>query len=377
VRQPQIITRLLQENGYPNEIQQALSSLREEIEGGQMHPLREPAPDVADWNSLLVRQSASSWLAASWYLAEAYFYRRLLEAVKYFQPGPWQRVDPFRAQKSYLEADAALLFASEWEGMAAGDVPNPLEILLHSSLWGNRADLSNVALVAQARAGLLAYEERRNILINHTAAAADLLARGLLRVDFFCDNVGLDLLSDLSLTDYLLRRGRVQRAVFHLKDRPFFVSDAMPVDVGLMLERLRASGHRASGEMAERLTSYCEDGRLMLTSDPFWASGLMFRQMPARIASQLAQSDLVVLKGDVNYRRLLDDRHWPHSTPLEDCTAYFPARFLLLRTLKGEIMVGLAPGEAEAISAADPTWLTNGKRGIIQLSHAPRAAADH
>jgi len=50
-----------------------------------------------------------------------------------------------------------------------------------------------------------------------------------------------------------------------------------------------------------------------------------------------------------------------------DVTGYFPAPFLTLRTLKGEIMVGLEPGQAEALSAADPTWLINGKRGVIQL----------
>lgn len=73
------------------------------------------------------------------------------------------------------------------------------------------------------------------------------------------------------------------------------------------------------------------------------------------------------LKGDVNYRRLLDDRHWPHTMCVEKIAAYFPASFLVLRTLKGEIMVGLEAGQAEALAAEDSTWLINGKRGIIQL----------
>jgi hypothetical protein len=80
----------------------------------------------------------------------------------------------------------------------------------------------------------------------------------------------------------------------------------------------------------------------------------------------LARSDLVVLKGDVNYRRLLDDRHWPHTTPLGKAATYFPAPFLLLRTLKSEIQIGLAPGQAESLTAEDPDWLINGRRGLIQ-----------
>jgi len=104
-----------------------------------------------------------------------------------------------------------------------------------------------------------------------------------------------------------------------------------------------------------------------LHTAPFWTSCLMFRQMPLDLAGELAKADLVILKGDVNYRRLLDDRHWPHTARLEEIAAYFPAPFLVLRTLKGEIMVGLEPGQAEQLAAQDPTWLINGKRGIIQL----------
>jgi hypothetical protein len=93
----------------------------------------------------------------------------------------------------------------------------------------------------------------------------------------------------------------------------------------------------------------------------------MFHQFPASLRDDLARSGLVILKGDVNYRRLLGDRHWPHTTRLEEVAAGFPAPLLVLRTLKGEILVGLAPGQATALAAQDPTWLINGQRGLIHL----------
>ena len=52
---------------------------------------------------------------------------------------------------------------------------------------------------------------------------------------------------------------------------------------------------------------------------------------------------------------------------MEEITGYFPAPFLVLRTFKGEILVGLEPGQAEALTAEDATWLINGKRRIVQL----------
>jgi hypothetical protein len=93
----------------------------------------------------------------------------------------------------------------------------------------------------------------------------------------------------------------------------------------------------------------------------------MFRRLPPALREDLALSNLVILKGDVNYRRLLDDRRWPHTARLEEIAAYFAVPFLVLRTLKSEIMVGLEPGQAEVLAAEDPTWLIDGRRGIIQL----------
>ena len=93
----------------------------------------------------------------------------------------------------------------------------------------------------------------------------------------------------------------------------------------------------------------------------------MFRQFPQDLWEDLSMSDLVILKGDVNYRRLLDDLHWPHDTRLEEVTRYFPTSYLTLRTLKAEIMVGLSPSQANQLQVDDPTWLINGKRGLIQF----------
>jgi len=81
----------------------------------------------------------------------------------------------------------------------------------------------------------------------------------------------------------------------------------------------------------------------------------------------------VIVKGDANYRRLLGDAHWPPTTPFAQATAYFPAALVALRTLKGEIIVGLREGEAERLTAEDPAWLVNGQRGVIQARREIRS----
>jgi len=366
-RKPQIIRQVIEDNGYPPEVVAALEAFREEISSQPMQPLHEPAPDAAFWNGKLAAYQGKTWLEVPWYFAETFFYRRLLEAVRYFQPGPWQGYDPFGKQKLQQE-EAAVERLSEGWGQLANVAPEVVfEALLHSCLWGNRADLSNYTVQVQARGGLAAREERSNLLIDHTDQVHARLAGGLGRVDFVNDNVGMELLFDLALADFLLCQGWAREVVFHLKDRPFFVSDAMPRDVQTAIALLRTASDPAVRELGARCAMHLGGASHILKDDPFWTSCLMFRDLPPALRADLARSDLVILKGDVNYRRLLDDRHWPHTTRLEEVTGYFPAPFLVLRTLKGEIMVGLEPGQAEALTAEDPTWLINGKRGIIQL----------
>ena len=90
--------------------------------------------------------------------------------------------------------------------------------------------------------------------------------------------------------------------------------------------------------------------------------------MPLSLARDLGNASLVIVKGDANYRRLVGDRQWDATTPLEDVVSpWFPAPLAALRTLKAEIAVGLRSGQAEAAAAQDAAWWTSGKYGSIQF----------
>jgi hypothetical protein len=366
-RKPQIVRQVIADNNYPPKVVAALDALRDEIANLPIQPLHESAPDVAFWNSELSVHAGKTWLNVPWYFAETYFYRKLLEATGYFQAGERQGRDPFEKQKHRQIEDDIQKLATEWEQLSALEPVTRFEALLHSCLWGNRADLSNFTVKEKGRGGLAAHEERHLILIDHTESIQNLLSGGVPRVDFICDNVGSDLLFDLALTDFLLNQGWVKKIHLNLKNQPFFVSDAMPKDMLLTIERLKKATDTATQDWGRRLEENLSNGQLVLETDPFWTTYLMFSQMPEHLRLSLARSAVVMIKGDVNYRRLLEDRAWPHTTRMEDVCSYFPTPFVTLRTLKGEIMVGLEAGQAEDIQANDPTWLINGKRGVIQL----------
>jgi hypothetical protein len=251
-----------------------------------LQPLYERSDDTATWNVELARYAGLTWLELPWYFAETFFYRKLLEAVRYLPAGAWCAVDPFGPQKRRQEAEALASLAASWDQLASLEPGLRFETLLHSALWGNRADLSNLTVKEQALAGLAAQDERHLLLIDHTAQVHALLARGIKRVDFINDNVGLDSLFDLALADFLLSQGWAQQVVMHLKDRPFFVSDAMPHDIERVLASMARGASPSLRGLAARLAAAQTDGQLLLKTDPFWTSFQMLRDLPAGAAGR-------------------------------------------------------------------------------------------
>jgi hypothetical protein len=181
------------------------------------------------------------------------------------------------------------------------------------------------------------------------------------------DNVGLELVSDLILVDVLLSSGRAREIWLHVKSYPLFVSDALARDVRETVAILAGCDDEALRALGERLRAYLRNGQIQLRPHRFWTSPLAGWQMPPDLRATLGASDLVVGKGDANYRRLLGDRHWSFSSPLPLVLAYFPAPLLLLRTLKSHVGAGIPPARSAAAQAREPDWTVSGRWGLIQL----------
>ena len=366
-RKPQIIEEVIHDNAYPHSIIERLSHFREEIASGIVRPLTVPTSDTEKWNTAWRQYEDRTWLELPWYFAEAYFYRRLLESIRYFQQGPLHGLDPFQKPKRRQLRECTDPLDVALDAMKRIRDPKLLfENLLHASLWGNRTDLSNITVEDEVRRRQ-AMIERENLLIDDFRGILEIFETASLTcVAFANDNVGMELGFDLFLADFLLSNELVDKITFYLKPFPFFVSDAMPKDLKETIRSFLDASSTGLNLLGSRLQQALSEGAIRASADWFWASPHHFCEMPIRLYQELSHLDLVILKGDVNYRRLLSDRHWPHTTPTEKIATYFPAPLLILRTLKGEIIVGLRDGQTEQIEAEDPEWLINGERGIIQ-----------
>jgi uncharacterized protein with ATP-grasp and redox domains len=366
-RKPTIIAQVISDHHYPDSIVANLNKFKSEIADHEIKPLIEKSLDTVVWNECVLNYSGKTWLELPWYFAETYFYRKLLEATGYFQPGDTFHQDPFLPGKIKSLAADIPWFEIELQHYTEIIQEQRFSALFHSCLWGNRADLSNFTVKEQVQNAFDAHKQNDHILTDHTSKVEFILAKGCKRLDWICDNIGKEQLFDLATADFILNHFHCDQIIFHLKDRPFFVSDATIEDTLFTVDRLQNATKAAACNLGNRLIEHINANRIKLITNPFYTSCFMFRKLPDKLSRELASSDLVILKGDVNYRRLLDDCHWPYTIPMEKITSYFPAPFVTLRTFKGEILVDLAEGQAEEIARDDPDWLINGKRGVIRL----------
>jgi hypothetical protein len=344
-RHPALIAKVRDGLPYSPDRTRALDELAEEITG-VIRPLPPDAHDVATWTEWGREHFGQSWFDVPFLFAESVFYRKLLGAVGYFGPGPWQGVDPFEPVKS-AELDGQAL-ADDLANLAGATDAE----LLAAALWGNQADLG--FRLQQKDDG------RSSALVTDDSAALWPLLRDTVCV--VADNAGRELLPDLLLADHLLDTGRVRRILLHVKAYPYFTSDATMADVLACLRRLR------SGPPGERLWQAVRAGTLEVKAHPFSVSPFSYHHMPADLADDFAASALTIMKGDLNYRRLVGDCAWPPDTPFATVTEYFPGPVAAVRTLKSDVVVGVPEDMLASLESSGEPWRTNGAHALIQVS---------
>ena len=375
-----IARETIQDNVFPMEINQQLELLIHEIPLAHLRELNDlAAPDVDDWKKHLQPYIGKNWLEVPWFVAEMYFYRRILEATGFHLPGPYQGYDPFQRQKELVLESAGgstinlakLLEKSQRKGLEPNNMPNTFEQLLVLNVWSNQADLSMWSAGEDRPDHRASDDQQTHLLVNDAQQVVEYISSGsdqLGRVDFILDNYGPELIHDIGLADYLISMDLAAVVRFHAKPTPHYVSDAMIVDVHSTLEYLGSHHEPAVRQLAQRVDGYIQDRRLEIVDDYFWTSPTYFWDMPKYMAEELSASDLVISKGDANYRRLAGDLNWSPVTPFKDVVRYFPTSLLALRVLKAELALGISPSKVSQLNAQDPGWKVNGQWAVIQFS---------
>nr|WP_328955607.1 damage-control phosphatase ARMT1 family protein [Kitasatospora purpeofusca] len=363
-RHPKLVQQVLDALPYGPAQRAAVQRLLVESTTDVLEPLGEDAPDAAQWLEWGEDLWGKPWGEAPFLWAESYFYRRLLDAVGYFRPGAWHGVDPFapfkNAELAGPAVDDELAALNELDGLPEA---RRAQALLSSALWGNRADLS-----FRITAGADGQTASDLVADDSTTFCAELERTRGGRVCVVADNAGRELLPDLVLIDHLLTCGLAAQVVLYVKPQPYYVSDATTADVLASVERLRTAPTRAAGTVGERLWQAMTNGALVVRTHPFFCAPLPFHDMPADLRTEFTGAAMTILKGDLNYRRLVGDRLHPPTTPFTETTGHFPTPVAALRTLKSDVIVGFDSETVARLDSSETAWRTNGHHAVIQVA---------
>lgn len=217
---------------------------------------------------------------------------------------------------------------------------------------------------------------KARILVDNTSEVWDVLKtinRGTdheVHIDFVLDNSGFEVFADLCLAEFLLSQNFAKTIYFHVKNIPWFVSDASEKDINWLIAQMKQSNDTYISQLGTIWQSRFTDCSFQYKKHLYWTLPHDYSEMKSTapdLYGELSKAKLVFFKGDLNYRKLVGDRKWPHTTPFAVALwGFCPAPLCSLRTLKADVVVGLRDGQDSEAEARDTNWMVNGTYAVIQ-----------
>ncbi|KAK4141686.1 DUF89 domain protein [Dichotomopilus funicola] len=402
--------------GEGRRIQASLRIMKEEIMGDKpLHPLNsDGGADIEGYNAQLAGFGHITWHNCPWMFAECYLYRFV--QTLFARSQLWRNYDIFARQKlsAFLASHAAVEELSERymslaESLTTNPDPKAAELafteLTSIALWGNATDLSlhpdiNDQSKLQSLQGTHTIQNQDRIVSNDLPAVWAYLSRNQAQpqsqhqqskeeapkkhIAIILDNTGFELFTDLLHTLLLLDLHLATTITLHVKSIPWFVSDVLPHDIPVLLSALTNStlfptsmiANPAVQAVAGRLREGFDTGKVKVKEDGFWTTGYGFEEMEGRapgLWGELRGSEVVVFKGDLNYRKLVGDRRWGYGTPFREAIGSLGRggmKILALRTNKADVCVGVDGEVLERVEREAPggEWVRNGRYAVISFS---------
>lgn len=386
-------------------IQAKLTSLKMNMLGNSvLEPIpRDGRPDIEPYNEEFKTLKDRKWLAAPWLYTECYMYR-LIHTYFTLSTPFWHSFDMFATSKrsSLVGSKKGTIelvkkFREVLQAIAEKQAVDEetqraiFEEMIQISLWGNATDLSLLTSLSveelNSRQGkAVRNSNKQNIVVNDTEQVWGLLSR--LRsmgsskdIHIILDNAGFELLTDLVFASYLIESGYAKKIVLHGKRMPWFVSDVNLEDLkyliegfanGTIYDDIDSEEKKELQEAGKYWQGLIHCGKLEFRAELFWTTQHPFGRLShvePGLFEDLADADLVVYKGDLNYRKLTYDGMWPHSTPFSEALGPLAkkhdgqgVRSLVLRTAKADVCVGLKPGQDKNFEEG---WTRYGKYAMV------------
>ncbi|CAH2351912.1 damage-control phosphatase [[Candida] railenensis] len=407
-----------------DEIVSKLSNLLEALESdAKVLPFTEEEialnADLSHYNVTLAEFNSKkevTWLTGPWLFLECYIYQLINLYILQTKNEFWiKKFDFFEDLKNqtFKQSEFGVLELCKRYELLSEQIKGEnidletLKLLFNEfidvSLWGNATDLSllagNVTLedIKSVQGAEVRKKNEEKILINDLEDAWKKIAASEntnKRIDIVLDNSGFELFTDLVLGLFLLDTKLISELHLHVKSIPWFVSDTMTKDFHNLLDQLvdpkffeetihkDQDNEKAIKYLHSKLVGYFENGNIKIDEHKFWTLDYNYWQIPKEtdLYNSLLKSDLIIFKGDLNYRKLTGDLMWDKTTPFKTAiqdlaTSKLP--ILSLRTCKADVVVGLPEGVNEKLiktykemgNDIGEFWTSSGKWAVISFNN--------
>lgn len=299
---------------------------------------------------------------APFFVSEMYFYHRIISILRKngIQSDPF-----FSVKKKALEDGNIFLeqLALDLFDGRLSELKKCINSAFVLSLWGNLADLSLFTIDQDTITRN--NENHDRILINDSKVFIDKMITNQNVIHFLMDNAGYELISDLYLISILLKYTDCIIRV-HVKPMPMFVSDVTQSDWDFTLSYMSQSDTNEVKKWHRFIEDATNSGRLFVETHYFWSSCYLFSDEWFRKIG-ISVDDLIISKGDLNYRRFFEDREWEPTAKILSSINVSKNSGVLIRTMKSEIVTGLNQRVVEMLDKNEKDWMTSGKFGLIQM----------
>ncbi|EFN86273.1 UPF0364 protein C6orf211-like protein, partial [Harpegnathos saltator] len=377
-----------------------ISKLKNEVVTNKvLRPLRlhdyTSNDEAEEWNKYLehrtdIEGEIPTWFNTIWLYCECYMYRVLAQEISLMVK--LSRYDPFEDEKqaNFVESiDSISTLGSYIRDIISTYMPDEdlhtekkeaFRKLLNVCLWGNRCDLSLSGGASASQSGNpfeILESLKENIISNDWEHVWNVLCdkteRECVIVDIVLDNAGYELFTDLCLATFLILKELATKVRFYVKKYPWYVSDATLHDFYWILEQMGyLHSHPDLQFLSKMYFDFLDAECWSLEEEPYWTSPYDFTKMKekdTKLYEKLSNAKLVIFKGDLNYRKLVGDVNYEHTTAFANALGNFcPTNIASLRTVKSDVCVGLQPGVSESLFNKDDDWMVTGKYGVIQTN---------
>lgn len=213
-------------------------------------------------------------------------------------------------------------------------------------------------------------------------------------VNYLVDNGSVEFFSDLTFAFVVLNMANVKEVNFYVNKLPIFVSDVVEDDFTYMVETIKRCLDNLQVEDAKK-AEYCSClakleelvnmKRINIKPGFIWNMPTEYRAL-ANDGCDLfrQQNSVLVIKGDLNYRRLAGDKMWSYKKRLSKITQDFlECPTLVIRSFKSDLVLDYSFSRYRKNNKNDDNryWRENGEYGVIRFlppryTSARRQSAD-